>query len=326
MIITRTPFRVSFAGGGSDLASFYGRHEGCVVSTSINKYMYITIHPSFNREMTSIKYSQTENVTDIREIKHPIAKQLLLDYDIKGIEVSSTADVPAGTGLSTSSAFTVGLINALTVFKGEYVSQEAIAKRACEIEIEELGEQIGKQDQYGCAVGGLKFIRFLSDGSVDVEPIVLSSECKAKLSDNLLLFYTGITHSAGEVLQEQSKNMINDEDSYKNMVMMTDLAKDMRIALIDGDLSKFGNVLNTSWQLKRKLASKITNEFIDNCYDLAIKSGASGGKLLGAGGGGFLMFYCEKEKQKHLRSALNTLVELPFNLEYSGTKAIYVGD
>ncbi|EEV21083.1 GHMP kinase, N-terminal domain protein [Treponema vincentii ATCC 35580] len=180
MIITRTPFRVSFAGGGSDLKEFYSQHTGCVLSTSINKYMYITVHPSFSRYETAIKYSQTEIVKNIRDIRHPIVRQLLLDYQLAGLEISSTADVPSGTGLSTSSAFTVGLIHALNTFVGNFSSQEDIAVRACRLEIDELGEPIGKQDQYGCAIGGIKFIRFLRDETVDVQPILLTQKCKKK--------------------------------------------------------------------------------------------------------------------------------------------------
>jgi len=326
MIITRTPFRVSFAGGGSDLASFYEKHEGCVVSTSINRYMYITIHPSFNREVTSVKYSQTENVKSVRDIKHPIVKQLLLDYKINGVEISSNADVPSGTGLSTSSAFTVGLINALNAFKGVLVSQEEIAARACKLEIDELGEPIGKQDQYGCAIGGLKYIRFLKDGTVDVEPIVLSRNRRQMLSENLLLFYTGLTHSAGDILSEQSKNVVSDKDKFENTLLMTELANKMRDALLHEDLSNFGEMLNEGWKLKRNLASKISNSVIDDYYMKAIDNGASGGKLLGAGGGGFLLMYCEKQNQERLRCALNDLVELPFDLENGGTKVIYIGD
>ena len=195
MIITRTPFRVSFAGGGSDLPSFYRRHEGCVLSMTINKYMYVSIHPTFNRDETVVKYSQTEIVRDVRAVQHPIARQLLLDYGIDGVEIVSTADVPAGTGLSTSSAYTVGLIHALNAFRGKLCSQERIAREACELEIEKLGEPIGKQDQYGTAVGGLKFIRFKSDDSVEVEPLAVSRQKLSELEGNLLLFYTGLTHS-----------------------------------------------------------------------------------------------------------------------------------
>nr|MCR4707484.1 GHMP kinase [Clostridiales bacterium] len=215
MIITRTPFRVSFAGGGSDLASFYRRHEGCVLSTSINKYMYVVIHPTFNRDETIIKYSKTEIVHDCREIQHPIARQLLLDHKLSGVEIVSTADIPSGTGLSTSSAYTVGLIHALHAFKGKLCSQERIAREACEVEIDKLGEPIGKQDQYGTAVGGLKFIRFLPDERVEVEPLIISRSLQDELDGNLLLFYTGLTHSAGEILKEQSANVSTEEEKFR---------------------------------------------------------------------------------------------------------------
>ena len=326
MIITRTPFRVSFAGGGSDLPSFYHRHEGCVLSTSINKYMYVTIHPSFNRAETVIKYSKTESVQDVHKIQHPIARQLLLDSGLDGVEVVSTADIVSGTGLSTSSAYTVGLIHAINAYKGKYWSQEKIARRACELEIEELGEPIGKQDQYGTAVGGLKFIRFLPDDTVTVEPVLLSRETQEKLNENLLLFYTGIAHSAGTILKEQNANIVSEERKYNSLVKMTEQAYEMKHALIAGDLNRFGELLNEGWNLKRELASKITNPEIDRYYDIAMENGAMGGKLLGAGGGGFLLFYCEKNKQKRLRAALSDMAELRFSMENEGTKVIYVGE
>lgn len=326
MIITRTPFRVSFAGGGSDLPSFYHRHEGCVLSTSINKYMYITIHPSFNRAETIVKYNKTETVRDIHKIQHPIARQLLLDSKLDGVEIVSTADIASGTGLSTSSAYTVGLIHAINAYKGKYWSQEKIARRACELEIEELGEPIGKQDQYGVSVGGLKFIRFLPDDTVTVAPVVLMQETKQKLDENLLLFYTGITHSAGEILKEQNANIVSEDQKFNNLVRMTEQAAEMRDALVAGDLNRFGDLLNEGWQLKRELASKITSPEIDRYYDIAMECGVRGGKLLGAGGGGFLLFYCEKERQKRLRAALSDLSELRFSMEQEGTKVIYVGE
>lgn len=326
MIITRTPFRVSFTGGGSDLASFYRRHEGCVLSTSINKYMYVSIHPTFNRQETCIKYSKTEIVDDVRKIKHPIARQLLLDRKISGVEIVSTADIPSGTGLSSSSAYTVGLINALNAFSGKYASQEKIAAEACDVEINRLGEPIGKQDQYGTAVGGMKFIRFLPDDTVEVEPVVMRNSVKKELDDNLLMFYTGLTHSAGAVLKEQNVNMVSAEDKFNNMVRMTELAYEMRETLVQGDLTRFGDILHENWMLKRSMASAISNGLVDKYYDIAMASGAKGGKLLGAGGGGFLLFYCEKEHQSRLRSALSDLIELPFSMESGGTKVIYIGD
>lgn len=326
MIITRTPFRVSFAGGGSDLPSFYRRREGCVLSMTINKYMYVSIHPTFNRDETVVKYSKTEIVQDVRNIQHPIARQLLLDYHMDGVEIVSTADVPSGTGLSTSSAYTVGLIHALNAFRGKLRSQERIAKEACELEIEKLGEPIGKQDQYGTAVGGLKFIRFRSDDTVEVEPLAANRQTLEELDENLLLFYTGLTHSAGEILQEQSKNVAGEEKKFQNLVRMTELAYELREAVVAGNLDDFGRILNENWLLKRELASRISNDTIGRYYDTAMESGALGGKLLGAGGGGFLLFYCPRERQKRLRSALSDLHELPFSMENSGTKIIYVGD
>ena len=326
MIITRTPFRVSFAGGGSDLPGFYRRHEGCVLSTSISKYMYISIHPTFHRKETCIKYSRAEIVEDIRQIQHPIARQLLLDHKVSGVEIVSTADIPSGTGLSTSSAYTVGLINALNAFEGKYASQEKIAAQACEVEIDKLGEPIGKQDQYGTAVGGMKFIRFLPDDMVEVEPVLMSPKVKRVLDENLLLFYTGLTHSAGEILKEQNKNVASEQQKFENMIRMTELAHEMRQALIGGNLTRFGEILNENWLLKRELAPGISNSIVDKYYELALRSGALGSKLLGAGGGGFLLFYCPKECQPRLRSALSNLVELPFQMETGGTKVIYVGD
>ena len=326
MIITRTPFRVSFVGGGSDLSSFYRRHEGCVLSTTINKYMYVVIHPTFNRDETIIKYNKTEIVGNCREIQHPIARQLLLDHKIDGVEIVSTADIPSGTGLSTSSAYTVGLIHALYAYQGKYCSQERIAREACETEIDKLGEPIGKQDQYGTAIGGLKIIRFLKDDTVEVEPLTLRRTLREALDENLLLFYTGMTHSAGEILKEQSANVTSEEDKYRNLVRMTELVYELREALSEENLDRFGEILHENWLLKRQLASKVSNGAIDKYYDLALANGALGGKLLGAGGGGFLLFYCPKENQARLRSALYDLVELPFHMEQSGTKVIYIGE
>lgn len=189
-----------------------------------------------------------------------------------------------------------------------------------------MGEPIGKQDQYGCAIGGLKFIRFLCNGEVDVEPILLPRRCEEQLNENLLMFYTGELRSARKILQEQSQNTLSDERKYQNLVQMTGLAKDLREALIEENLDNFGKILNDGWMLKREMAGGITNPLIDETYEIAMQSGALGGKLLGAGGGGFLLFYCEKEHQKRLRSALNHLVELPFDLENGGTKVVYVGN
>lgn len=288
--------------------------------------MYVCIHPTFNRDDTIIKYSKTEIVSSVRQIQHPIARQLLLDHKVSGVEIVSTADIPSGTGLSTSSAYTVGLIHALHAFKGKYCSQERIAREACELEIEKLGEPIGRQDQYGTAVGGLKFIRFFPDETVEVEPLIISKSTLTQLNDNLLVFYTGLTHTSGEILKEQSDNLSCEKDKFNHLIKMTELAYKMRDALTEGNLNEFGRILNDNWLLKRKLAKQISNNIIETYYEKAMKNGALGGKLLGAGGGGFLLFYCPKENQSHLRFALSDLYELPFDMENSGTKVIYVGE
>ena len=324
MIITKTPFRVSFCGGGSDMANFYEKYGGCVLSTSINKYCYISIHPYFNENQTVLKYSENELVDSIDQIKHRIFRQVLGDMDIHGVEITSTADIPGGTGLGSSSTFTVGLLNTLNCYNGKFVSKNKLARLACEVEIEKLGNQIGKQDQYGAALGGLNFIKFNQDGSVSHEPIMMDGKVYKQLQKNLLMFYTGTTRSANTILAEQTKNITVD-DKAKNLLKMCDLAKDMKVALEGNDISSFGRILDEGWQLKKELASGIANPAIDEAYEIAMKNGALGGKLLGAGGGGFLLFYCEEEKQAQLKKAIG-LKELDFSFERDGTSVIYIGD
>lgn len=324
MIITKTPFRVSFCGGGSDMANFYEKYGGCVLSTSINKYCYISIHPYFNENKTLLKYSENELVDSPDQIRHRIFRQVLTDMGIHGVEISSTADIPGGTGLGSSSTFTVGLLNSLNCYKGKFVSKDKLAKLACEVEIEKLGNPIGKQDQYGAALGGLNFIKFNQDGSVSHEPILMEGKTYKELQKNLLMFYTGTTRSANTILAEQTRN-ITSEDKARNLLKMCGLAKDMKIALENNDISSFGKILDEGWQLKKELASGIANPAIDEAYEIAMKNGALGGKLLGAGGGGFLLFYCEEEKQEQLKKAIG-LKELDFSFERDGTSVIYIGD
>ncbi len=324
MIITKTPFRVSFCGGGSDMANFYEKYGGCVLSTSINKYCYISIHPYFNENQTLLKYSENELVDSPDQIKHRIFRQVLTDMGVHGVEISSTADIPGGTGLGSSSTFTVGLLNTLNCYNGKFVSKDKLAKLACEVEIEKLGNPIGKQDQYGAALGGLNFIKFNQDGSVSHEPILMEGKTYKELQKNLLMFYTGTTRSANTILAEQTKN-ITSEDKAKNLLKMCGLAKDMKVALENNDISSFGKILDEGWQLKKELASGIANPAIDEAYEIAMKNGALGGKLLGAGGGGFLLFYCEEEKQDKLKKAIG-LRELDFSFERDGTSVIYIGD
>ena len=324
MIITKTPFRISFAGGGSDLADFYTQHGGCVLSTSINRYCYVLIHPYFDENKTMLKYSDNELVSNPAEIKHRIFNCVLNERDIHGVEIVSTADIPGGTGLGSSSTFTVGLLNTLNCYQGKYMSKGKLAEKACEIEIQKLGSPIGKQDQYAAAFGGLNFIRFHQDGEVSVSPIMMRPEIYQGLQENLIMFYTGDTRSANAILTEQKKN-ISAADKTADLKQMCLLAEDMRQALEKNNLNSFGDLLNEGWKLKRTLASGISNPMIDEAYETAMANGALGGKLLGAGGGGFLLFYCPPKDQERLRIALR-LRRFPFSFEKDGTSVAYIGD
>lgn len=324
MIITRTPFRVSFAGGGSDIASFYENHGGCVLSTAIDKYMYISVHPSFNSNQTVLKYSKTESVTDIDKIEHKYFREMLKRLDVHGVELVSTADVPAGTGLGSSSSFTVGVLHALYAYKSKYVSKERLASEACDIEIKYLHNPIGKQDQYAAAYGGLNFIQFNKDGSVIVEPVIMHDDSRIQLERNLMMFYTGQLHSASAILKEQSGN-ITAGDKEANQLKMCDLARQLRHELHSNNIDAMGEILNENWMLKKTLASGISNPAIDEAYENAMKHGALGGKLLGAGGGGFLLFYVPEKDQSRVKDALR-LPQLPVAFDRQGAAVIYVGD
>jgi len=324
MIITKTPFRISFCGGGSDLPDFYRLHGGCVLSTSINKYMYISLHPYFYPNQIALKYSENEIVDDVKNIRHSIFRQVLTDENIQGVEIVSTADVPSGTGLGSSSTFTVGLLHTLNCYRGKYASKAELAKEACEVEIEKLGNPIGKQDQYAAAYGGLNFISFHKDDTVSVEPVVCMRETIQQLQENLVMFYTGIKHNANEILAEQKKKT-TEADKIKNLLVMCDLAREMKRSLQQNKIEDFGNILHENWLLKRQLASKVSNSGIDDIYATAMKNGAMGGKLLGAGGGGFMLFYCEKDKQKRLEAALG-LERFDFAFERDGSSVVYIGE
>lgn len=326
MIITRTPFRISFVGGGSDMETFYSRHQGAVLSTSINKYMYISSHRFFFPNQIRIKYSQTETVNSVDELKHPILKETLRMLDIPGgTEISSIADIPAGTGMGSSSAFTVGLLHNLYAVKRMYVSHEQLAREACQIEIERLGEPIGKQDQYATAFGGLNTIIFNPDGGVIVEPLYIKDEVYKTLQENLIMFYTGSQRKASDILSEQKKNASQDE-KFNVLKAMVSLVFDLRDCLYKENLSDFGKILHENWILKQKLASQISNNDIEEIYKTGLENGAMGGKLLGAGGGGFMLFYCEKEKQSKLIEALKICRNFNFAFERDGSKLIHFTD
>ena len=324
MIITKTPFRVSFCGGGSDMEDFYKEYGGCVLSTTINRYMYLTIHPYFDERRTALKYSKNEIVENINDIEHSIFHCVLNEKNISGVEISSTADVPSGTGLGSSSSFTVGLLHTLYCYKGKYVSKEKLADEACKVEIRKLGAPIGKQDQYAAAFGGLNFITFHQDDTVSVEPVITRGDTIKRLQENLVMFYTGLTHDANKILSEQKQN-ITKADKTGNLIRMCELAKDMKRSLEQNELENFGAILHESWIKKRELAGSISNPTIDALYECAIQNGALGGKLLGAGGGGFLLFYCPKEKQVLLREKLR-LKPFDFMFEHDGSSVVYIGD
>lgn len=323
MIITKTPFRISFCGGGSDIEDFYRENGGCVLSTSIDKYMYISVHPYFDESRISLKYSENENVEDVSEIRHSILRCVLQNLKVRGVEIVSTADVPSGTGLGSSSSFTVGLLHALYGYQGECRSKAQLAEEACDVEIRQLGAPIGKQDQYAAAFGGLNYITFRRNGEVLVEPLIVDRRILERLQDNLVMFYTGKRHDASRILTEQKKNL-GSKNKRENLIRMCQLAKDLRYALEHKELQPFGEILDEGWRRKKEMASSITETDIDEMYQCAMKNGADGGKLLGAGGGGFLLFYCEREKQDHLKQALG-LKQFQFRFEQDGSSVVYIG-
>ncbi len=323
MIITKTPFRISFVGGGSDLEAFYSQSKGAVLSTSINKYMYISSHEFFEHDKIRVKYSETETVKGVKELNHPILRTALEKFDISGgIEISSIADIPSGTGMGSSSSFTVGLLHNLHAVKNKFASREDLAAGACEIEIDLLKEPIGKQDQYAAAYGGLNIIEFQSNGRVSVNPLYLPGDTYHALENNLSLYYIGNQRSASSILSEQRKNT-SQEEKFRTLQNMVSLVYDLRDVLMKGQLDEFGKLLHENWLMKQQLASGISNPHINELYELAMKNGAMGGKLLGAGGGGFMLFYCPKEKQAQLDQALNQVRRFNFNFEQDGSKVIY---
>lgn len=322
MIGTRTPFRISFAGGGSDLRSFYCRQPGCVLSTSINKYMYIMIHPFFDQRI-QVKYSRTELVNSIAHIQHPIVRVALDQFGLEGIDINSIADIPAGTGLGSSCSFTVGLLHALFAYTGKFASKEQLAKNACHIEIDILKDPIGKQDIYAAAYGGLNLITFYPDETVQVEPVIMPQGKQTMLVENLMLLYLGGSRPAGNILAEQQENIHCDQRKADRVKRMAELARQLRESLVNGNVDDMGPILDENWQLKKQLSTQISDHWIDACYEKAKQNGATGGKLLGAGGGGFLLLYCEKQHQEKLRACLGELRDMKFTFDSFGTQVIY---
>jgi len=324
MIIIRSPLRISLGGGGTDLPSYYEEHEGFLIAAAIDKYIYITIHQAFVEEII-LKYSQLERVGSVEEIKHPIIKEVLklLKMDGKHLEITSIADIPAGTGLGSSGSFTVALLKALYSFKTDLIGRRELAEEACDIEINKLGDPVGKQDQYIAAYGGITTFKFLKDGFVDVKPLSINQETLYNLEDNLMLFFTGYSRSSSSILKEQDdKSKKTDKEMIKNLHFVKELGLESKKALESNNLDRFVELMNIHWEHKKKRSSKMSNEKINHWYELALKNGALGGKLVGAGGGGFLMFYAEDKKR--LRHAIYNegLREIRFRFDFEGAKVI----
>ncbi|MBI5384060.1 MAG: GHMP kinase [Verrucomicrobia bacterium] len=325
MIISRTPLRMSFVGGGSDLPAFCRRFGGAVVSTAIDKYVYVTVNPKFDHRIR-VSYAKTEEVGSVAKIKHPLVREAmrLLGLD-GGIEITSIADIPSrGTGLGSSSSFTVGLLHALHAYAGRYAAAEQLAREACHIEIDRCSEPIGRQDQYAAAYGGLNFIQFHADDSVSVDPIVCKRETLRALQENILSFYTGITRRSAGVLKDQQEVMASQRSKQRVMKRMVQLAHDLRAELQKNNLAAFGELLHENWEFKRSLTGGISTAQIDRWYALARREGARGGKLLGAGSGGFLMFYAPRERHDAIARALADLRRVDLGFEPEGSKIIFV--
>lgn len=322
MIITRSPLRISLGGGGTDLPSYYEKHGGFLIAAAINKYVYFTLHRTFMAD-TIIKYSKLEHVRRIEDIEHPILRETLafLNYDIKNLELSSLADIPAGTGLGSSGAFTTALIAALYAYKRKNIQAAELAEIACHIEMERLNEPIGKQDQYIAAFGGLTCFEFSIDGKVSVTPLQIDKETLYNLEDNLLLFFTGYSRSASSILQEQDGlSKIENQKMIDNLHFTKELGQKSKEALESGNLREFSHLMNVHWEYKKQRSSRMSNPQIDHWYRLALKNGALGGKMIGAGGGGFLMFYTEdKTRLRHTLSA-EGLEEVRFFFDFYGTR------
>jgi len=324
VILTKTPYRISFVGGGTDLKDFYQLEGGAVLSTTIDKHIF---HFVSSKEDSGIRvghYQATEDVKSVDEIQHPIIRECLKLVGITDkIQVDAQAPIRARSGLGSSSSYCVGLLNALHAYKGELASAEQLAREACKVEIDILGEPIGKQDQYAAAYGGLNLIQFGKNDEVYVEPLLLSKSSKEKLKKNLMLFDTGLTRDASTVLTEQKKETKNKRNILSKMKYLAFQARD---TLQSEDFDEFGRLLHQNWEYKTQLASNISNPVIENYYRKAMDAGALGGKILGAGGGGYFLFYVPEEKQDSVRKALKDLRETNFNFESHGSRIVYVDD
>jgi D-glycero-alpha-D-manno-heptose-7-phosphate kinase len=324
VIITRSPLRISLGGGGTDLPSYYQEHSGFLIAAAIDKYVYITLHRTFVDELI-VKYSKLERVKRVDEIEHPLIREALQLVGVNApyLEITSMADIPAGTGLGSSGSFTTALLKALHAWRMNLVHPAQLAEQACEIEIDRLGEPIGKQDQYIAAYGGITCFKFMPDGRVDAWPLKVSEETLYNLEDNLLLFFTGYSRSASSILKEQeTKTLASDKAMVENLHFVKDLGRQSQRVLENGDLKEFARLMDIHWQRKKERAGNMSNSQINEWYDHAMANGALGGKLIGAGGGGFLMFYGEDKAR--LRHAMREkgLTEVRFRFDFEGTKIV----
>ena len=324
MIITRSPLRISLGGGGTDLPSYYKKHSGFLIAAAIDRYVYITLHQTFVPDLI-VKYSQLERVPTASELRHPIIREAmkLVGVDGQYLELTSMADIPSGTGLGSSGSFTTALLKALHTYKKNLIHPQELAEQACHIEIDLLKEPIGKQDQYIAAYGGLTRFQFLPNGNVEATPLKVDSETLYNLEDNLLLFFTGYSRSAGSILKEQDqKSRTSDKEMIDNLHFTKDLGYQSQEALEKGDLTQFGALMNVHWEHKKKRSGGMSNPDIDKWYELAMAHGALGGKVIGAGGGGFLMFYADdKTKLRHALTQAG-LREVRFRFDFEGTKTV----
>lgn len=315
---------MSFVGGGSDLPAFYRKQCGAVLSTAIDKYMYISVNPKFD-DGIRIAYTINEEVKSVDQIKHPLVRATMRLLDIKGgVEITSIADIPSrGSGLGSSSSYTVGLLLALNAYKGRYVSSEQLGADSCKIEIEMCAEPIGKQDQYAAAYGGFNLIEFHPDETVVVSPLVCNPLTVKELERNTLLFYTGITRSASELLKRQSEDIINDAVKHRTVARMVQLAYELRDELQNNNVGAVGEVLHENWMLKKSITSGISTSHIDDLYDTARKAGATGGKMLGAGAGGFMMLFAPHEAHERIKAVLKDLRLIEIGFEPLGSRIIF---
>lgn len=324
MIIARSPLRITLGGGGTDLPSYYRDHEGFLVSATIDKYVYVTVMRPFTPGIY-LKYSQLEHVDQIAEVKHPIIREALrlLDFKTPQVEITTLADIPAGTGLGSSGSFTTALLKALYAHRRRHLHQEELAELACHIEIDCLGEPVGKQDQYAAAVGGVTCFTFHKDNRVTARPLNISMDTYFDLEDNLLLFFTGYSRSAASILKDQDvRTKVSDDEMLKNLHYVKELGYQSKDALENGDTTAFGEIMHTHWMHKRQRSGGMSNPKIDEWYDLAMENGAVGGKLVGAGGGGFLMFMAkDRNKLRHAMSSAG-LEEVRFRFDFDGSKIV----